>query len=927
MQAPIKFACTVIKSVTVFMCLVTFSKQSFSQWMLINENGGQPNSSAALEVTSTNRGVLVPRLSTIQMNAVTSPANGLLIYNTDSSKFFFYNGSIWGAIVGSSSSSDTLGIIKDADNDTKIQVEKTVDEDKIRIDVAGTEYFVLDTGRIEFLNNGQSVFLGELAGYNDDGTNNQNVFLGYDVGRTNTTGQRNLMAGAFSGNLNTTGSANTFLGWGTAANNTTGGSNVFIGANSGTFNSTGVGNTFLGVNSGYSNTTGNNNVMIGRNAGFYDTLGSSNVMIGYFAGENETGSNKLYISNNNSSTPLIYGDFSSDSMRFNANNMVLSSNTVGSATLTIEADKDDDNNDDVPAIKFLQDGGGTEAFIGLNGSSDQILTDASSNDLLIGHWGNEGIQFFVDSLFRLSLKGGSNGYAGVGTASPEYDWHVVEEIGDNASLAIETEDASGDAYMKFKTRGTDFRIEDNGLDDRLYFENDDNERILMSIEDDGKVGIGLENPEEELHVLDSSGTADFRVETRDNSSTVSMYLESPKREWRLVNDVDGKLRVMDDGNNETFMVFDTLGYIGINDFGPDAELEVGGRIITDTLEVDGEYTLPWEDGNNNDVLTTNGSGVVSWQAPAISPWTLDNDTVSVAGKYVGIGTTNPTAELHVQNNSGQANFDLQSITNSNTSVISLKRANNGESIVSSSNVFGSIKGLGFDGSGYSEGARIVLAADGNPGVGDMPGKITFNTSPDGTSVPVARMVIKNDGKIGIGTSSPSEELDVEGEIQIDGDYKYESAKTKYLPISNAAFVYAGTNSAVRANRDLISGFNVRVRTSGGNAANDAKLNAPVNLPDGAVVTSLRAVVFDANATYTSNIRLVRQLQTSTTATTMAVASTTGSGGVQTITDNTISNSVIDNEDYVYFLQFETKEATTTLALYSVRITYTITKAE
>lgn len=196
-----------------------------------------------------------------------------------------------------------------------------------------------------------------------------------------------------------------------------------------------------------------------------------------------------------------------------------------------------------------------------------------------------------------------------------------------------------------------------------------------------------------------------------------------------------------------------------------------------------------------------------------------------------------------------------------------------------------------------------------------------------TSTYTGRIHIQADGDVGIGTSSPNEELDVEGDIQIDGEYKYESAKTKYLAISNAAFNYAGTNTAVRENRDLISGFNVRVRTSGGSAGNDAKLNAPVYLPDGAIVTSVRAVVFDANGTYNSNIRLVRQLQTSTTATTMAVASTSGSGGVQTITDGTISNATIDNADYLYTLQFETKEATVNIALYSVRITYTVTKAE
>ena len=56
--------------------------------------------------------------------------------------------------------------------------------------------------------------------------------------------------------------------------------------------------------------TNTNNVMVGYKAGYSTTTGSSNVFLGYSAGYSETGSNKLYIANSNTTTPLIYGDFS-----------------------------------------------------------------------------------------------------------------------------------------------------------------------------------------------------------------------------------------------------------------------------------------------------------------------------------------------------------------------------------------------------------------------------------------------------------------------------------------------------------------------------------------------------------------------------------------------------------------------------------------
>jgi len=45
-----------------------------------------PDASAQLEINSTNRGVLFPRMTTTQRNAISSPADGLVIYNTTDNK-------------------------------------------------------------------------------------------------------------------------------------------------------------------------------------------------------------------------------------------------------------------------------------------------------------------------------------------------------------------------------------------------------------------------------------------------------------------------------------------------------------------------------------------------------------------------------------------------------------------------------------------------------------------------------------------------------------------------------------------------------------------------------------------------------------------------------------------------------------------------
>jgi len=64
-----------------------------------------PNAKAQLDISSTTSGVLIPRMTQAQCNAIISPPNGLLIYQTDNTPgFYYYNGSTWGSI-----SSGTIG--------------------------------------------------------------------------------------------------------------------------------------------------------------------------------------------------------------------------------------------------------------------------------------------------------------------------------------------------------------------------------------------------------------------------------------------------------------------------------------------------------------------------------------------------------------------------------------------------------------------------------------------------------------------------------------------------------------------------------------------------------------------------------------------------------------------------------------------------
>jgi hypothetical protein len=391
-----------------------------------------PDPSAILDITSDSTGLLIPRMTLTQRDAINNPATGLLVFVTTDSTFHYFDGTSWLPING------RTRMLVDADGDTKIQVEENPDDDAIRFSTAGTEYWRLANGRLEVLNTGKSLMIGKGAGLSDDLTNNNNIYIGDSTGAhvivtdnlaignsalKYCTGLNNVVIGQGSMENSegayrnsavgykalynmTTGADNAVLGYkalyqgagaaqnvaiGSSAmtNTTTGSANVAVGANAMEQNTGGYFNTAVGQHSMHSNTTGENNVAIGyfslhsnqtgdgntslgKDAG-YSTLGSNSVFIGNQAGYNETAGNRLYIANSNvdSTGALIYGEFDNDLLRINGR-LIASmglSDADGDTKIEMEQTPDDDT------IRFNM--GGTEHFRMANGRLEVVNTGGS----------------------------------------------------------------------------------------------------------------------------------------------------------------------------------------------------------------------------------------------------------------------------------------------------------------------------------------------------------------------------------------------------------------------------------------------------------------------------------------------------------------------------------------------------------------------
>jgi uncharacterized protein (TIGR02145 family) len=91
-----------IKSIYFFLVAIFFTAGVKAQSVAINTDGSVANPSAILDLKSTNQGLLPPRMTQAQRNAISAPAAGLIVYctNCGTGEPQYYNGTSWVNMVG-----------------------------------------------------------------------------------------------------------------------------------------------------------------------------------------------------------------------------------------------------------------------------------------------------------------------------------------------------------------------------------------------------------------------------------------------------------------------------------------------------------------------------------------------------------------------------------------------------------------------------------------------------------------------------------------------------------------------------------------------------------------------------------------------------------------------------------------------------------
>ncbi len=270
---------TAIKKAFTFACLL------FAVKFLAAQNVGigttTPNANALLDITSTNKGILIPRLTYAQMLAITGP-EGLLVYNTDAGAFAYRNASSWVYLKGNIGTVDNWHTNGNSD-------------------VTSNDFFGTTSNfDLIFKRNNQRA---GLIGVNNTSWGSQalnpvttgyaNTAIGYQSLYSNTTGANNTANGTFALYSNTTGNNNTSNGEQTLNFNQTGSNNTANGFIALSYNVSGNNNTADGVQSLLNNDSGNNNTALGFGALQSNGSGSSNVAIGIHALNSNTNKSNL----------------------------------------------------------------------------------------------------------------------------------------------------------------------------------------------------------------------------------------------------------------------------------------------------------------------------------------------------------------------------------------------------------------------------------------------------------------------------------------------------------------------------------------------------------------------------------------------------------------------------------------------------------
>jgi len=367
---------------------------------------------------------------------------------------------------------------------------------------------------------------------------------------------------------------------------------------------------------------------------------------------------------------------------------------------------------------------------------------------------NAPMDFYTNNAQRMRIT--SDGNVGIGTTSPATRLHV-----DASGHAMVVSNDTGNRRIYFGTGGT-------GEPDIQATLSNGTARQLSINAAGGNVGIGTTTPNVELAVYQSS-TARIHLQnsTSGTASTDGLQI--------ALSGVDGYLWNWENGstifatNNAERMRITSSGNVGIGTTSPGAKLQVSGGGIS----IDG-YSAP-SSGQSLEMGYVSTYGQINSYNRTASAYTqlrIDGLTTIInsgSGGNVGIGTTSPGSLLQV----GVGNATANSLVRLGVGYDTIRSSRGGIDWHDGSNVTGKIH-TEYDGTMVS----MVFGSLYNSG---------YNSN--------NLMIIRGNGNVGIGTTTPN------GKLQVDGDFYVNGIDRKIMNYNGAVDYGTLTNNSVRFNQN------------------------------------------------------------------------------------------------------------------------------
>ncbi len=320
---------------------------------------------------------------------------------------------------------------------------------------------------------------------------------------------------------------------------------------------------------------------------------------------------------------------------------------------------------------------------------------------------------------------------------------IIGDGGDDAAIRIESTNSSGAGfmYMQRNTDGKSYVL--NGSNQALILGADNNTSQLY-LKENGNVGIGTTSPLSALHV---KTTTQFQgIFLDDESGLIAKIARGdatgdPYFNMYSNNGVNATAKVSIQANESSYF---NGGNIGIGTTTPTHLLTLQrtsdsgfegvnfknstgeSRAIIMTNPSDNGYMQLHDNSNTYNEVLIHSSGDSYFN-----------------GGNVGIGTVSPAQLLHVKAASGDAKVLINANGEGDEAHLMLR-------------------------TGGINKTAIVASGISNWGRTDLRFILNSYTNANNYGLSDTKMIIKNDGKVGIGTNSPTEKLDVAGNIKFNG---------------------------------------------------------------------------------------------------------------------------------------------------------------